>query len=564
MVSEAKIAANRRNATKSCGPKTEAGKNAARFNALKHGLTAEIAMLPEEDAAVYDSWRSDWFDVYKPRNGLEAAKVERSFYLWWQLGRIARAQSAQLCEKARTAEGERQASEARETIELSIQLFLPTPEARWGTAENSKRAGERDKAPGTRDRGFEHPALIESRLEELEDGCRWLHAQWKEEAAILEAGKAWGAIECFKAIRLMGMHVLSAIDLTEVADFLRPCVALAGKGIGLARETWTLLAPPEAERGWEVVRGQLEPDNALPMSADEAREWLRETVEQQIARLAEKIEEHESVAEVHKALAPNLHAFDWSPLAERTRRYERACQRTVDRIDRELETRPWLSSQQLVPLSVSSRRLSPSSVQSMRARLMAHNAMCAADDDDDEVALRRNEANGHHEFDSTTSFVDDGRTHVRGAEDDTLGQDESMWSDGESADRRNEANGQERSGEAPRRNEANGHNGAGPVMGRNEASGMEEGAVVTIEEFERPEPGGDPRGEGTAFEETGGETPQQSTAVMCETQAEVIEKRHVGSATVTRFSLAAGVTRTRADSRRERRARRREMRQRNR
>ena len=301
MVSEAKIAANRRNATKSCGPKTEDGKKIARFNALKHGMTAEIAMLPEEDAADFEARRRDWFAVYQPRNGVEAAKVERSFYLWWQLGRIGRAQSAQLCEKAWTEEGKRQASEARETIELSIQLFLPTPEARWGALANSKRAGERDKARGTRDRGFEHPAPIESRLEELEDGCRWLYGQWKEEGAILEAGKAWGAIECFKAIRLMGMHVLSAIDLTEVADFLRPCVALAGMGIGLARETWTLLAPPEAEQGWEVLRRQLEPDDALPMSAEKAREWLRATVERQIERLAEKIEEHESVAEVHGA-----------------------------------------------------------------------------------------------------------------------------------------------------------------------------------------------------------------------------------------------------------------------
>ena len=554
MVSEAKIAANRRNATKSCGPKTEAGKKIARFNALTHGMTAEIAMLPEEDAEVYDSWRSDWFDVYKPRNGLEAAKVERSFYLWWQLGRIARAQSAQLCEKARTAEGERQASERRETIELSIKLFLPTPEARWGTAENS-----------TRDRGFEHPALIESRLEELEDGCRWLHAQWKEEAAILEAGKAWGAIECFKAIRLMGMQVLSAIDLNEVADFLRPCVALAGKGIGLARETWTLLAPPDAERGWEVVRGQLEPDDALPISAEKARKWLRETVDRQIARLAEKIEEHESVAEVHKALAPDLHAFDWSPLAERTRRYERASQRTVDRIDRELETRPWLSSQQLVPLSSSYPRLTPSFVQSMRVKLMPREAIGPADDIDDEGARGRNEANRHDGIDSTMDFVDDGRTHVRGAEGDTLGPGESTMSYGDTAARRNEANGQERSGEAPRRNEANGYDGASPLMRRNEANGRDDGSVATIDEFERSAIAGGRPGDGTASEETSGAIPQQSTNLASETQAEVIERRQVGSVTVTRFSLAAGVTGSRADSRRERRARRRrEMRQRNR
>ena len=83
---------------------------------------------------------------------------------------------------------------------------------------------------------------------------------------------------------------------------------------------------------------------------------MRETVDEQIRRLAEKIEEHERLAEAHGELAPQLHAFDWSPLAERTRRYERACQRTVDRIDRELETRPWQSSEQFEPAYSAYRR----------------------------------------------------------------------------------------------------------------------------------------------------------------------------------------------------------------
>ncbi len=254
MVSEGKIAANRRNATKSCGPKTETGKEAARMNALKHGMTAEIAILPEEDAEVFE--RGGGTGLRHTSRGM-AWKRRRSsvvFTCGGSSGGLRCAQSAQLCEKAQTAEGERLASEARETIELSIELYLPGPEARWGNLENSKRVGDRYKATGSRDRGFEHAALIESRLEELEDGCRWLYVQWKEEAAILDAGKAWGAIECFKALRLMGMQPLSVVDLVEVADFLRPCVALAGRGIELAREIWALLAPPDAEQGWEVLR----------------------------------------------------------------------------------------------------------------------------------------------------------------------------------------------------------------------------------------------------------------------------------------------------------------------
>jgi hypothetical protein len=46
--SERQILANRRNAQKSTGPKTEAGKKKARMNALRHGLSAQTMELAPE------------------------------------------------------------------------------------------------------------------------------------------------------------------------------------------------------------------------------------------------------------------------------------------------------------------------------------------------------------------------------------------------------------------------------------------------------------------------------------------------------------------------------------
>ena len=40
MATEKQVAANRRNAAKSTGPKSEAGKEIARMNAAKHGMQA--------------------------------------------------------------------------------------------------------------------------------------------------------------------------------------------------------------------------------------------------------------------------------------------------------------------------------------------------------------------------------------------------------------------------------------------------------------------------------------------------------------------------------------------
>jgi hypothetical protein len=49
MVSDVKLAANRRNAQKSTGPRTIAGKNRSRCNALDHGCRADILIMQTED-----------------------------------------------------------------------------------------------------------------------------------------------------------------------------------------------------------------------------------------------------------------------------------------------------------------------------------------------------------------------------------------------------------------------------------------------------------------------------------------------------------------------------------
>ncbi len=58
MATEKQLAANRANATCSTGPKTISGKEASKFNALKHGLAAASPVLPYQSAAIYESTRA--------------------------------------------------------------------------------------------------------------------------------------------------------------------------------------------------------------------------------------------------------------------------------------------------------------------------------------------------------------------------------------------------------------------------------------------------------------------------------------------------------------------------
>ena len=47
------IEANRLNALKSTGPKTEAGKASVKLNAMKHGLLSKQVLLPEDSESEF-------------------------------------------------------------------------------------------------------------------------------------------------------------------------------------------------------------------------------------------------------------------------------------------------------------------------------------------------------------------------------------------------------------------------------------------------------------------------------------------------------------------------------
>ena len=94
MASQRQIDANRRNAQKSTGPVTDLGKATAKFNALKHGMTARTAVLPYEDAGSYAELREAFHDTYKPVNAVEASLVETVANSYWRLLRIRRVETA--------------------------------------------------------------------------------------------------------------------------------------------------------------------------------------------------------------------------------------------------------------------------------------------------------------------------------------------------------------------------------------------------------------------------------------------------------------------------------------
>ena len=80
MTSTWQMRTNAENAKKSTGPRTAEGKERARRNALKHGLTARVALLPEEDVPDVKLRMIGVYQSIRPANGLEAALAENVSY----------------------------------------------------------------------------------------------------------------------------------------------------------------------------------------------------------------------------------------------------------------------------------------------------------------------------------------------------------------------------------------------------------------------------------------------------------------------------------------------------
>ena len=81
------IEANRGNALRSTGPKTEAGKRRSRRNAVRHGLTAETVVVALEDIEDYQAFEAAIIADYDARTAVERELVLRLASLLWRMRR---------------------------------------------------------------------------------------------------------------------------------------------------------------------------------------------------------------------------------------------------------------------------------------------------------------------------------------------------------------------------------------------------------------------------------------------------------------------------------------------
>jgi len=82
------LEANRCNAQQSTGPRTEIGKRTSSLNALRHGLTSRIVVLPTEDLAAYKTFSEEFLVDLAPETFAERQCAQTIIDTQWRLNRV--------------------------------------------------------------------------------------------------------------------------------------------------------------------------------------------------------------------------------------------------------------------------------------------------------------------------------------------------------------------------------------------------------------------------------------------------------------------------------------------
>lgn len=89
MATEKQVQANRENAKKSTGPKTEQGKRTVAGNAVTHGLCAKAVLVWNESSEEWDAMREDILADNRTGSAVEKALLGRVALYAWRLRRAA-------------------------------------------------------------------------------------------------------------------------------------------------------------------------------------------------------------------------------------------------------------------------------------------------------------------------------------------------------------------------------------------------------------------------------------------------------------------------------------------
>jgi hypothetical protein len=137
--SERRIQANRRNALRSTGPKTDRGKRTVARNAIKHGLLAREVVITagdgEESLEEFHDLVKELWEYYQPIGVVEESLVQKIATCWWREARVLRAENGEIRKRLDTLAVDwalRDSDKANLDLvltEMDLHLFSPENQA---------------------------------------------------------------------------------------------------------------------------------------------------------------------------------------------------------------------------------------------------------------------------------------------------------------------------------------------------------------------------------------------------------------------------------------------------
>jgi hypothetical protein len=88
MATQKQIDANRRNALRSTGPRTDEGKSKTRLNATRDGITGQVITLSEDDRPVFEKLKSEMIAGLAPKTVMELSLANSIAWDTWRLNHL--------------------------------------------------------------------------------------------------------------------------------------------------------------------------------------------------------------------------------------------------------------------------------------------------------------------------------------------------------------------------------------------------------------------------------------------------------------------------------------------
>ena len=316
--SPARLAANRQNALKSTGPRSSEGKARSALNALKHGLTAQVVVLPTEDAEAFEARRAAWIEEYAPDDLAQSVLVARAVHASWRLDRCARAELARLDGRLRHAADDhgRAALDRADALGERL-LFEPVDQGSDSNWEDPIRRARMER------RDADNPAVLARALAATAEGADWLIARWEDLLEALDTFGSWEPQEAYAACRLLGRRPEDSIDDAVVSTLIIAAHA-AAKGYWSLYDAFSQARRGLIGRAVQHCRVEARSERFAP-TQEGGLAWLRAAVERERARLfALKAGYLDALAARDRAGAVESAHFDDSHAAVLLRRYETA------------------------------------------------------------------------------------------------------------------------------------------------------------------------------------------------------------------------------------------------